>query len=157
MNTPRRTTALEGTVSERFRSHRGPPKAHWSARIETPDHLKSTRDQARTFLIRNAVPPRNVDDIVLTLSELLSNALTSQETSGAVTAELDFERPRLITLLVTNERSTSHSSSFPSSPIEMPRPDVPRGRGLPLVAALASRVSIDQRLGSTQVRADFFC
>ncbi len=157
MNIVRRTTPYEGTASEKFPAHRGPTNTHWSTCIETSDRLKWTRDQARKFLSESAVSPRNADDIVLTLSELLSNALASGATAGTVTAELNCQRPRLIKLTVTNKRSTQTSTPFPPPSTEMPRPGIDHGRGLPLVAALASRLSIDERLGSTRVRADFVC
>jgi anti-sigma regulatory factor (Ser/Thr protein kinase) len=157
MNIARRTTPHEGTASERFPTHRGPTDSHWSTRIATSDRLKPTRDQARRFLVEHAVPPRYADNIVLTLSELLSNALTCGETAGMVTAELSCQRPHLIKLTVTNQRSTQASSEFPPPSTEMPNPGREHGRGLPLVASLASRLSIEGKLGSTRVRADFVC
>ena len=157
MHNARRTKPSEGTASERFPTHRAPTDTRWHKCIATSDRLKSARDQARKFLVENAVSPRYADDIVLTLSELLSNALTSGVTAGMVTVELNCQRPHLITLTVTNKRSTQPATHFPPPSTEMPGPGIDHGRGLPLVAALASRLSIDGRLGTTRVQADFVC
>jgi anti-sigma regulatory factor (Ser/Thr protein kinase) len=155
VNIARRTTPYEGTASGRFPTHRVSTDTHWSACIGTYDRLKSTRDQARKFLFENAVSPRDTEGIVLTLSELLSNALASGDTAGMVRAELDCQRPHLVKLTVMNKTSTQASAHFRPVSTEMPCPGIDRGRGLPLVAALATRLSIDGRLGSTRVRADF--
>jgi anti-sigma regulatory factor (Ser/Thr protein kinase) len=129
--------------------------ARWSTCIATSDRLKSTRDQARAFLVANAVSPKCVDDIVLTLSELVSNALASGPPGATVTAELDCLELRLVKLTVTNPRSAGFAKVFLPDHTEMPGPDIDHGRGLPLVAALATRVAIDGLPTSTRVQADF--
>lgn len=95
------------------------------------------------------------DDIVLTLSELLSNALASGQPGGTVTAELDCLHPRLVKLTVTNQRSVDPAEGLWPGLTEMPGPEIDHGRGLPLVAVLATRVSIDGPPSSTRVHADF--
>jgi anti-sigma regulatory factor (Ser/Thr protein kinase) len=151
----RRTSPGEGTASARFPTHRGEEGTRWSLCITTPDRLKSTRDQARKFLAANAVRLPCAEDVVLTLSELVSNAFASGQPGGTVTAELDCLHPHLVKLTVTNQRSPDPAERLSPGPTEMPGPEIDHGRGLPLVAALAARVSIDGLQGSTRVQADF--
>lgn len=151
----RRTTPCEGTASARFPTHRSREDTRWSVCIATSDRLKSTRDQARQFLGANAVPLPCADDIVLTLSELLSNALASGQPGGTVTAELDCLNPHLVKLTVTNQSSVEPANGLLTGHTEMPGPEIDHGRGLPLVAVLATRVSIDGLPSSMRVQADF--
>jgi anti-sigma regulatory factor (Ser/Thr protein kinase) len=155
VNIARRTAPCEGTASERFPTHRGRKDMCWSSCIATSARLKSTRDQARQFLVANAVSPTCADDIVLTLSELLSNALASGQPGGTVTAALNCVHPHLVKLTVMNQSSFEPVSAFLPAITEMPGPEIDHGRGLPLVAALATRVSIDGSPTSTRVQADF--
>ena len=127
---------------------------HWKTVVTTPAGLRSARDEAKHFLLRNSVSQTSSEKIVLTLSELLSNAIAGLAPGGLVTAELNCRRPHLVTLMVRNDL-LDEWPRLPGSLASMPPPDIPHGRGLPLVAALADRLSIDTRPGTMRVWADF--
>lgn len=75
-----------------------------------------------------------VDDVVLILSELLTNAFTHGRATEAdvhVTAD-----EQCIDMSVSHPRTTS--VDLPLSPTAMPATDNPAGRGLPIVDSLAT-------------------
>ena len=154
MNIARRTKPGEGAISSRFCPQGKTVDKHWKTVVTKPDGLRSARTDARNFLLRNSVSPTCSDKIVLTLSELLSNAITGLASGGLVTAELNCRRPHLVTLMVMNDL-LDEWPRLPGSVGSMPPPEVPHGRGLPLVAALADRLSIDTCPGTMRVWADF--
>jgi anti-sigma regulatory factor (Ser/Thr protein kinase) len=155
MSTARRTTPKDGTSCGTYRVGRPPPSTQWSRRILNGESLVSARRQARQFLVQQAFSTKLSDDIVLTMSELLSNALSGSPAGRAVTAEIDCRRAHLVELTVVNASWDEVSSRMALTSMEMPGADGDHGRGLPLVATLATRLTIDSRPGSVLVRADF--
>jgi anti-sigma regulatory factor (Ser/Thr protein kinase) len=155
MTVARRTTPYEGTPSERFSTYRGFEDTLWTRLVVSANQMKSVRTAARQFLVANAVSETYADDIVLTLSELLSNGLASGQPGGTVTAELNCLHPNLVKLTVMNQGTLESAREFLPAITGMPGPEIDRGRGLPLVAALATRVAIDAMPSTTRVQADF--
>jgi hypothetical protein len=155
MTAARRTPPHEGIPPERFRTHRELEDMLWTRLVVDTKQMRSVRMGALQFLVANAVSRTCADDVVLTLSELLSNGLASGLPGGTVTAELDCQHQHLVKLTVVNQNALESAREFLPAVTEMPGPEIDHGRGLPLVATLATRVTIDGQPSSTRVRADF--
>ena len=99
------------------------------------------------------LPEGRIGDVVLVLSELVTNAIEASPEQGRV--EVLIERSgATICLDVTNQAATVAPPWPPMTTVEMPTAVAVRGRGLPLVAALAARMSIDVGDELTRVRAE---
>lgn len=129
---------------------------HWSQKVTPTAGLRPLRMQARRFLTEHRVAAGRIDDVILTLSELASNALAAADGPNAVViAELDLVNPSTLKVAVTNTPSTVRLAAMQVRATDMPQPQVDHGRGLPLVALLASRVTIQNEDDSTTVTAEF--
>ena len=70
---------------------------HWAQTVTQSIGLRGMRVDARLFLNDHEVPARRVDDIILTLSELASNALSASVGPEAlVVVELDLASSSII-------------------------------------------------------------
>lgn len=143
-------------TAESRRSTEPKPLRHRLRRgVPDPGRLAAVRADVRRFLADHGVPPLAVDSVVLVLTELATNgreALGAR--GGTVTVDVDCSRRDVVSVLVTN-RPPGWPAGATLAPIVMPDSDAERGRGLPLVAALATRVSVDTTDRCTRVRADF--
>lgn len=132
-----------------------PLRSHLRRGVPDPGRLASVRADVRRFLGNHGVPPLAVDSVVLVLTELATNGREALgPRGGTVTVDVDCSRHDIVSLLVTN-RPPGWPGGAPVAPIAMPGSDAERGRGLPLVAALATRLSVDTTDRCTRVRADF--
>ncbi len=93
------------------------------------------RDQVRVFACR--VPPDTLDDAVLMVSELVTNAV--QHGEPAVTLDMSLSGDGL-TVSVSDQGSGAPIRAFPSA-------ERPRGRGLGLVDALAAKWGVMRSAG----------
>lgn len=99
------------------------------------------------------LPEGRIGDVVLVLSELVTNAIEASPEQGRV--EVLIERSgATICLDVTNQAATVAPPWPPMTTVEMPTAVAVRGRGLPLVAALAARMSVEVGDELTRVRAE---
>ena len=119
-----------------------------------PVRLARLRADVRRFLSGHGVDAVAIDNVVLSLTELVTNGYEATTVDGQVAVELDCSRADVITLAVTN-RPARPTAPLALASVAMPGPDAARGRGLPLVAAFATRLSIDAGGERTQVRVDF--
>ena len=111
------------------------------------------RADVRRYLAEQGVPEGRIGDVVLVLSELVTNAIEASPEQGRV--EVLIERSgATICLDVTNQAATVAPPWPPMTTVEMPTAVAVRGRGLPLVAALAARMSIEVGDELTRVRAE---
>jgi anti-sigma regulatory factor (Ser/Thr protein kinase) len=95
-----------------------------------PSSVGAARDQARELAAAWGVPPGIIDSLVLILSELVTNAVRYGQ-DPEVRVDIDLERTQL--------RIDVHDGGTgPSGTVQVPDDDE-HGRGLLLVAALASR------------------
>lgn len=132
-----------------------PLRHHLRRGVPDPRRLASVRADVRRFLGNHGVSPLAVDSVVLVLTELATNGREALGPSGgSVTVDVDCSRHDVVSLLVTN-RPPGWPSGLALTPIAMPGSDAERGRGLPLVAALAMRLSVDTSDRCTRVRAVF--
>lgn len=123
-------------------------------RLADPIRLARLRADARRFLAGHGVDAVAIDNVVLSLTELVTNGYEATTVNGDVTIELDCSKTEVISLAVTNEPARPTLAMALAS-VDMPGPDALRGRGLPLVAAFATRLSIDAGHDRTRVSADF--
>lgn len=111
------------------------------------------RADVRRYLAGQGVPEGRIGDVVLVLSELLTNAIEASPEQGQV--EVLIERSGATVFLDVTNQAVAIAPSWPlMSTVEMPTAFAARGRGLPLVAALAARMSIDVGEKLTHVRAE---
>ena len=92
-------------------------------------------------------------DIVLTMSELVSNSLVKHDRKDSIHVELDGRHTRVIRLTVIED---SLSASLPQLVnTDMPHASEGHGRGIPLISRLAARLSFETANGRTTSTADF--
>lgn len=109
------------------------------------------RHAARTYLTERGVPARAVDDMVLIVSELTTNAVhASASPSDPVRVRVTREGDD--TLIEVEDRG---GRPFGGASTELPDVSATRGRGLPIVHHLAVAIEIVQSAGSTCVRARY--
>ena len=99
------------------------------------------------------MPPGRVGDVVLALSELVTNGCEASTGAAPVLVTVSADAD-LIRLEVVNDRPVGPPGRPPITTVVMPDTDAARGRGLALVAALAVRLSIESSAVTTAVRAD---
>ena len=116
------------------------------------DGMRRARRTLRSFLADHGVPDRHVDDAALVMAELAENAHTACDGEAPVTIVLAVA-PGLVVVAVTNERGDSQPDVVLPT-VQMPAPAAHRGRGLPLVAMLSTRLAVHQQSNMTTVRAE---
>lgn len=109
------------------------------------------RHAVRTYLRERGVAARAVDDMVLIVSELTTNAV------HASASPTDPVRVRVApedgsTLIEVEDRG---GLAFGGASTELPDVSATRGRGLPIVHHLAAAIEIEQSDGATRVRARY--
>jgi len=110
------------------------------------------RAEARAFLAEAMVTGRRVDDVVLVLTELVTNGCEAAGTAAPVSTILSVDG--MITIEVINGHRADSPDVMFQDTLTMPNSDATRGRGLALVAALAARLSIETTPLFTSVRAE---
>lgn len=112
-----------------------------------PAQLSVLRRAARRALEESGVERDAAQDVVLIISELVSNAITAADPSSWIGVALR-RSGAAITVTVDND-----GVPLPAGMPELPAPDAPQGRGLAIVSSLAERVSTDHRDGRSRVSA----
>ena len=105
-------------------------EAHWRIDPPSPGSLVRLRRRARSWLETHAVRGVNHDEVVLALTELVTNSI--QHTSGPVEIDLTWDRDRLLRATVSDG-----STAEPSWPPFERRAE--SGRGLLILDRLATR------------------
>lgn len=116
----------------------GPREAHWDLPAD-PQAVSKVREMVRGTLAAWDVPGGLVDDVELVISELVTNAI------------LYGEPPITMALTVTGRcvggEISDRGPARPRVPRQRASDDDDHGRGLPIVAALATRWGVDPALG----------
>ena len=118
----------------------------------THDSQHLMRTEARTFLTQARVPGRRVEDVVLVLTELVTNGCEATGIAEPVSTVLSVNE--MITIEVINRRGTDSPDVTLQDTLAMPDSYAERGRGLALVSMLAARLSIETTPLFTVVRAE---
>jgi anti-sigma regulatory factor (Ser/Thr protein kinase) len=111
--------------------------------------LSTLRRAARRALEAAGLTRNACEDVVLIISELVSNAITAADASSWIGVALR-RSGETITVTVDND-----GAPLPAGTPVLPAPDAPRGRGLAIVSSLAHRVSTDHRDGRSRVSATY--
>jgi anti-sigma regulatory factor (Ser/Thr protein kinase) len=111
------------------------------------------RTDVRAFLSRAGVFGQRADDVVLVLTELVTNGIDAAQGAAPVSSVLSVE-PAMIIVEVTNPRRAHASALAIQQRLTMPSEDAERGRGLPLVSMLSARMSTETTPFVTVVRAE---
>ena len=114
---------------------------------------RGVRAEVREFLGHAGVPPQRAGDVVLALSELVTNGCEAATGAAPVRVTVSVGAT-VVRIEVVNDRPVGSSDDPPIATVTMPGTDAARGRGLALVAALAVRLSIESNSVTTAVRAD---
>ncbi len=114
-----------------------------------PAQLSTLRRSARRALDEAGLPRDACEDVVLIISELVSNAITAADASSWIGVALR-RAGAAITVTVDNDGVPP-----PSGTPVLPAPEAPQGRGLAIVSSLAHRVSTDHRDGRSRVSATY--
>lgn len=118
-----------------------------------PGEVRRARREVARFLESNGVAPELSERALLVASELVTNAL--EASSPAEEIELVVTAGRsVVTIDVENVCEVDPATIASIASVAMPAPFSERGRGLPLVAASATRLSITFRPGRVRVGAD---
>lgn len=127
----------------------------WRSRLRTTADLAGARRDVRALLDRAGLPQHAVDDLVLALSELLTNALQAADPRTPVVAVItvDAERSsdgetRRVEISVTNLGDPIPGRLI-VSPLSVASPSSVSGRGLP-VAARMGDVVVEGIVGGTR-------
>ncbi len=127
----------------------------WRSRLRTTADLARTRREVRALLERAGVPERAVVDLLLAMSELLTNALQAADPGSPVTSVITVEagdvgdvRIRRIAIEVTN-LGDPIPGRLVVSPLSVAPPSSASGRGLP-VAARMGDVVVEGMVGGTR-------
>lgn len=135
----------------------------WRSRLRTTADLAGARRDVRALLDRAGLPEHAIDDLVLALSELLTNALQAADPRTPVVAvitvdaetdaEIDAEtssdgETRRVEITVTN-LGDPIPGRLVVSPLSVASPSSASGRGLP-VAARMGDVVVEGIVGGTR-------
>ena len=127
----------------------------WTSQVNSTGPLAPLRIELREHLARHRVDQSVGEDVVLVLTELVSNAQHACLSGTQVTIAVECSpTPPSVAVIVENVPAEGAVSSGPLRP-QMPGPLAERGRGLALVAVLATHLSIDNDADLTRVRAEF--
>lgn len=111
--------------------------------------IGEARDAVRSSLQRSHVADAQIADVLLAVSELVSNAL--EHGDGAPISLIVESSERLIVAAVT---STGPEISAPVT-WESPEAESPRGRGLTIVRAIADQVTVETNGAASTVTCRF--
>jgi len=112
-----------------------------------PAEVGKLRAAAGQWLHRHGVGQQDCMDIVLVVSELATNAVQASNAGAPITLRMQIVDGS-VTVTVRD-----HGSGFEINGIDhMADPDAPRGRGLPIVAAMTDALDATHRDGITEVR-----
>ncbi|WP_128380673.1 ATP-binding protein [Streptomyces cavernae] len=144
------------TTPAQERPHPGvvpPGSEHVIAISHIPEAVRTLRHRSRALLIQWGLCPDAVDDALLVISELATNAINH----ALPPAELRLSRPevdgrRILRIEVSDAGPVPRSSSSP----DRPHPDE-NGRGLSIVAALSLRHGAHLAAERTTQWADLTC
>lgn len=114
-----------------------------------PRELCKLRRLVRDSPLLDDVAPSTIDDVVLTVSELASNAVIAARPSTRVAVEIDRHDDVLV---VTVENA---GAVRPVVPVALPPVDALRGRGLALASMLSASLITEVRDGRTRMTATF--
>lgn len=114
----------------------------------TSAHVGSARRRLRQTLGSARVDEAVADDVVLTASELVTNAVESARAGTQVTLEVTVE-PEVVVITIENEGPAFHLVAPPS----LPGPHAVRGRGLAIAAILTEHLRTEHRDGHNLVTA----
>ncbi len=114
-----------------------------------PAQVAIVRHAVRDHLVAHKLPAAAVDDLVLIVSELATNAVhASPSASAPVGVRVDVNLQETVV-----EVRDEGEAELENIPIELPDVHATRGRGLPIVHLLAERVEFARDHGTTIVRA----
>ena len=110
---------------------------HWSHRVSGVQQLLDARHLLATHLERHGVDSDPIDDAILVLSELATNAF---EHDNATEVAIDVTvAAATITIDTAHAADDERKAGSPDPSAMMPPPTQVRGRGLAIVAAIASQ------------------
>jgi anti-sigma regulatory factor (Ser/Thr protein kinase) len=118
----------------------------------TKDSQRLMRTEARAFFTGAGIPARRVEDVMLVLTELVTNGCEAGGIAVPVSTILSVNE--MITIEVVNRRAADSPDITLQGTTVMPDMDAERGRGLALVSVLSARLSIETTPLFTVVRAD---
>ncbi len=104
----------------------------------TPPSVRTARSAVSRDRVLASLPAAQRDDVVLIISELVSNAVVAAPTDTAITVRMD-DAPGGLRIEVRNV--LSGAATVPEREV-MPPADHPSGRGLALVRRMSSEVAI---------------
>lgn len=119
-----------------------------------PEELRNVRRRLAGLLEECRLPEAVCDGAVLVAAELLTNAYEASPPGSTLRFSTDLEAG-VLAIEVGNPldpRATRGLERFAT--VGMPAATADRGRGLPLVAALAARLAVTFESGTVRVRAE---
>jgi len=111
------------------------------------------RAAVRDGLRAGNVPAPRIADAELVATELATNAVLASRPGAAVEVVAEVRTDRIV-LEVRNRTGDQVDRTNLFAPVRMPSADADRGRGLPTVVALASRLSADIEADQTILHAE---
>lgn len=115
--------------------------------------IRAARRQVDRFLRSRHVTDELLDRSLLVASELLTNALEASPTAASIALAVSATEG-LVTVAVENICPLGPEAIAAIASVAMPPALADRGRGLPLVAAAAARLSFTFEPGVVRVSAD---
>lgn len=132
----------------------GPPLELRLSCPARPDELRNVRHRFGDFLEDHGLDRTVRDGALLVTAELLTNAFEAGPSDSSIEFAAAMSEA-VLAIEVTNRLSPDGIEAIQRlASIGMPDPTAERGRGLPLVAALATRLAVTLEAGAVRIRAE---